>query len=96
MQVYATGAVTVTFDPNICVHSGACVRGLPQVFNVREKRWVRPERAPADAVIAQVQRCPSGALRAWRAGEDPSPGHDGAHAATAPDADDVPLEERGG
>jgi uncharacterized Fe-S cluster protein YjdI len=33
------------------------------VFDIREKRWVRPEKAPAADVIAQVARCPSGALQ---------------------------------
>ena len=42
---------------------GICLRGLPKVFDLREKRWVRPELAPADEVIAQVGRCPSGALQ---------------------------------
>jgi uncharacterized Fe-S cluster protein YjdI len=64
IQEYETSEVTVTFDPAVCVHSGVCVRGLPAVFDIRQKRWVRPEKAPAAEVIAQVARCPSGALRA--------------------------------
>jgi uncharacterized Fe-S cluster protein YjdI len=63
LQVYQTPAVTVTFDPNLCRHTGVCLRGLPAVFDVGEKRWVRPERAAAAEVIAQVARCPSGALQ---------------------------------
>jgi len=63
LQVYETDEITVTFDPEICIHSGVCVRGLPAVFDVSRKRWIRPELAPADAVAAQVARCPSGALQ---------------------------------
>jgi uncharacterized Fe-S cluster protein YjdI len=63
LQVYETPDVTVTFDPNVCQHTGVCLRGLPAVFDVREKRWVRPEKASAAEVIAQVARCPSGALQ---------------------------------
>jgi uncharacterized Fe-S cluster protein YjdI len=63
LQIYETPAVTVTFDPNLCRHTGICLRGLPNVFDIRHKRWVRPDLAPADAVIAQVGRCPSGALQ---------------------------------
>ena len=63
LQVYETPDVTVTFDPNVCRHTGVCLRGLPAVFDVREKRWLRPERATAAEVIAQVARCPSGALQ---------------------------------
>jgi len=63
LQVYETPDVTVTFDPEICQHTGVCLRGLPAVFDVRERRWVRPEQASATDVIAQVARCPSGALQ---------------------------------
>jgi uncharacterized Fe-S cluster protein YjdI len=63
LQVYETDEITVTFDPEICIHSGVCARGLPAVFDVNRKRWVRPELAPADEVAAQVARCPSGALQ---------------------------------
>lgn len=63
LQVYETLEITVTFDPNICTHSGNCVRGLPAVFDVTRKHWIRPELAPAADVAAQVARCPSGALQ---------------------------------
>ncbi|MGH7462268.1 MAG: (4Fe-4S)-binding protein, partial [Longimicrobiales bacterium] len=51
------------FDPNLCIHSGACVRGLPAVFDVGRRDWVRPDAASAADVAAQIQRCPSGALQ---------------------------------
>lgn len=66
LQTYATDEVTVTFDPNVCRHTGVCLRGLSAVFDVREKRWIRPEHAPTDEVVAQVAQCPSGALQATR------------------------------
>jgi len=62
-QTYETPEIIVTFDPDVCIHSGACVRGLPAVFNVNRKRWVRPELATATEVAAQIARCPSGALQ---------------------------------
>jgi len=63
LQSYETDEIVVTFDPAVCVHSGVCLRGLPAVFDVNRKRWVRPEAAPAAEVAAQVDRCPSGALQ---------------------------------
>ena len=63
LQTYETDEIVVTFDPTRCTHSGVCVRGLPLVFDVRRKRWVQPELAPAEEVAAQVRRCPSGALQ---------------------------------
>jgi uncharacterized Fe-S cluster protein YjdI len=63
--------VEVTFDPGVCRHTGVCVRGLPLVFDVKRLRWIRPELASPDEVLAQVARCPSGALQARRIGEKP-------------------------
>lgn len=63
LQVYEAPGITVTFDPEVCTHSGNCVRGLPAVFDVNRKRWVRPELASPKDVAAQVKRCPSGALQ---------------------------------
>ena len=63
LQVYETPEITVTFDPNICRHTGVCLRGLPLVFDIKRKQWVRPELASAADVAAQVARCPSGALQ---------------------------------
>jgi len=63
LQTYESDDIVVTFDPNVCIHSGECVRGLPAVFDVRLKRWIRPENAPAGQVADQVRRCPSGALQ---------------------------------
>ncbi len=63
LQVYETAEITVTFDPAVCRHTGVCVGGLPLVFDVNRKRWIRPELASADEVAAQVARCPSGALQ---------------------------------
>ena len=63
LQVYETRAITVTFDPGVCRHTGVCLRGLPAVFDLQRQHWIRPELAGADEVAAQVARCPSGALQ---------------------------------
>jgi len=63
LQSYESDAIVVTFDPNVCIHAAECVRGLPAVFDVKLKRWIRPENAPAERVAEQVRRCPSGALQ---------------------------------
>lgn len=63
LQSYETDEITVTFDPDTCRHTGVCVRGLPEVFDVGRRRWVAPEAAPAERVAEQVRRCPSGALQ---------------------------------
>ena len=63
LQVYETDLVRVTFDPNVCRHSGVCLRALPAVFDVQRKRWIQPEAAEPAAVMAAAARCPSGALQ---------------------------------
>jgi uncharacterized Fe-S cluster protein YjdI len=63
LQTYTTSAITVTFDPAVCTHGGDCLRGLPAVFDIKRKRWIRPELGSPEEVAAQVARCPSGALR---------------------------------
>ena len=63
LQIYETDAITVTFDPTVCKHTGVCLRGLPNVFDVKRKHWIRPELATAEEVAEQVKRCPSGALQ---------------------------------
>jgi len=68
VQTYEAPGITVTYDPNLCVHAAECVRGLPAVFDPREKRWIRPERATPDEVERAVARCPTGALHAIRPG----------------------------
>ena len=72
LQTYETDEVVVTFDPAVCRHTGVCVRGLPAVFDVGRRRWVRAELATAEEVIAQVACCPSGALQAQRKREGTS------------------------
>jgi uncharacterized Fe-S cluster protein YjdI len=69
LQVYESAEGTVTFEPALCIHSGNCVRGLPAVFDVGRKRWVRPEAASGAEVEAQIARCPSGALKWYSPGQ---------------------------
>jgi uncharacterized Fe-S cluster protein YjdI len=74
LQLYETDDIVVTFDPNICRHTGVCLRTLPAVFDINRKHWVRPELASADEVEAAVRKCPSGALQFRRpGGENPAP-----------------------
>ena len=56
-------ALTISFDSDVCQHSGNCVQGLAAVFDTSRKPWIDPNGASDEEVIAQVARCPSGALR---------------------------------
>lgn len=63
MQKYSNGKLTVSYDPEVCIHAGDCVRGLPSVFDVEKKPWIDVDGAPAERIVDQVKRCPSGALK---------------------------------
>lgn len=62
-KYYKGKDVTVSFDATVCQHAGNCVKGLPAVFDTEARPWINPDGADADAVRAQVERCPSGALQ---------------------------------
>jgi CDGSH-type Zn-finger protein/uncharacterized Fe-S cluster protein YjdI len=60
---YETDAIRVHWDSSRCIHTGICLRTLPQVFDVRRRPWVDIDAADADAIADAVSRCPTGALR---------------------------------
>ncbi|MDH4044843.1 MAG: (4Fe-4S)-binding protein [Gemmatimonadota bacterium] len=66
LQTYERDEVTVTFDPNVCIHSAVCLRALPGVFDVKRATWIDLSAASADAVVETVGHCPSGALQVRR------------------------------
>ena len=59
---YSNGELTIIWQPDLCQHSGICVKTLPQVYNPKERPWVKIENATTDELIAQINKCPSGAL----------------------------------
>ena len=59
---YSNGEVTVIWRPKVCIHSAKCALGLPQVFQPREKPWIKIDQATTEQIKAQVDQCPSGAL----------------------------------
>ena len=63
LDVYRGAEVTVTFDKNVCTHAAKCVTQLPAVFDINARPWVQPDKATREEVVAQVGRCPSGALQ---------------------------------
>lgn len=59
---YKREDITVVWKPNLCIHSGICARGLHAVFNPNKRPWINMEGADLEAIVAQVAKCPSGAL----------------------------------
>lgn len=57
-------AAEVTWDSKTCIHSGNCVKTLPQVFKVEGGKFViDPSGADESRLRATVNACPSGALK---------------------------------
>jgi uncharacterized Fe-S cluster protein YjdI len=59
---YTKESITVVWKPKLCIHSGICARGLHTVFNPARRPWIDLEGAEMEAIVAQVAKCPSGAL----------------------------------
>ena len=59
---YKNEDLTIHWDPSKCVHAGVCVRSLPNVYNPRERPWVKIENASSKELKAQINKCPSRAL----------------------------------
>ena len=59
---YSNGEVTIVWKPDQCTNSRKCWMGLGSVFQPGQRPWIKPEGASAEAIIAQVSQCPSGAL----------------------------------
>jgi uncharacterized Fe-S cluster protein YjdI len=59
---YSNGEITIIWQPNICIHSGICAKGLIEVFDPRRKPWINMSSSDSETIKAQIKKCPSGAL----------------------------------
>ena len=59
---YSNEEISVVWKPEFCKHSGRCVTQLPSVFNLQEHPWVNMQGATTEEIVAQVEKCPTGAL----------------------------------
>ena len=59
---YAGRNITIHDNRGVCSHDGACIRGLPGVFDREAKPWIDPNGAARHEIIETIERCPSGAL----------------------------------
>ena len=59
---YKNKDITVLWQPSLCIHSGICFKGLPEVFDPRRKPWIEMDKSVTETIQDQVLKCPSGAL----------------------------------
>ena len=88
-KVYRGRDIEVSFDLDICVHVGECLRGEPRVFELDRRPWALPDNGDPDTVARVIQLCPSGALQYRRLDGKPQEEHPGS--ATVTPIRDGPL-----
>jgi uncharacterized Fe-S cluster protein YjdI/CDGSH-type Zn-finger protein len=76
-KLYRGQDIEVSFDLDICIHVGECLRGQRQVFELNRRPWISPDAGAADEVAEVVRRCPSGALLYRRLDGGPEEDPDG-------------------
>lgn len=59
---YTNGEVTIVWQPEKCIHSTNCWKGLPKAFDPKKRPWISLDEVNADEIMEQVLKCPSGAL----------------------------------
>ena len=59
---YSNEEITVFWQPEKCTHSKKCWKGLLDVFDPREKPWIKLDGATNEQIKNQINQCPSKAL----------------------------------
>ncbi|NCO62286.1 MAG: (4Fe-4S)-binding protein [Flavobacteriales bacterium] len=60
---YSNDEITVTYEPSICIHAEKCANEMSSVFRTSIIPWINLDNAETKAVINQIKKCPSGALK---------------------------------
>ena len=76
-RTYEREGIRVYWLASRCIHSAACIRALPQVFDPQRRPWVDVSGGNADDIARAVEECPTGALKYERT--DGGPGEVGRH-----------------
>lgn len=61
-QDYVGSEITIHDNRTLCAHAGRCTDGLASVWRMGKEPWIDPDGASAEAIIAVIEQCPSGAL----------------------------------
>jgi CDGSH-type Zn-finger protein len=61
-STYVGKGITIFDNRALCSHAGLCTDELASVFRHRETPWIHPDGAAVEKIVAQIRKCPSGAL----------------------------------
>jgi uncharacterized Fe-S cluster protein YjdI len=70
MKEYTNEEIIVCWEPEKCIHSRNCVKGLPEVFDRSKRPWINMSGAASEEIMSVIDRCPSGALSYRKIGGD--------------------------
>ena len=84
---YSNDSIAVSWEPQYCIHTAICLKGLPEVFDAARRPWIEIDAADADDIAEVVMRCPTGALHFRRL--------DGGEHETAPEVTSVQPRTNG-
>lgn len=71
-RTYETDELVIYWDSSRCIHTGFCLRALPDVFDTSKRPWVQPAGHTGDDLAAAIEQCPTGALKyEWKDGRTP-------------------------
>ena len=73
IKKYSNGETTIVWESEKCIHSAICVKGLSDVFQPRERPWIKINKASTNDLICQVKHCPSGSLSYYMNDEKDKP-----------------------
>lgn len=59
---YSNEEITVAWKPKLCSHSTNFWKGLSEVFNPKERPWIKLDATNTEKIKNQIDQCPSGAL----------------------------------
>lgn len=60
---FTNGEINVSYDPKMCIHADKCAKGLSEVFLTDIIPWIDLDGAETEKIVAQIKKCPSGALK---------------------------------
>ena len=62
IKTFTGKSATVSWDRQLCIHAGECVRAKGDLFSMDRDTWCEPDSSNEEEILEVVTRCPTGAL----------------------------------